>query len=68
MIEVFIMFLLESNEASQHFKIYETKNIHDSYSFWVIEASYIPFHCGILQFRIAFRVIKVQRIHPLYYE
>jgi len=61
------MFLLGSNEPSQHFKIYGTNNIHDSYSFWVIDASYIPSHFGNLQFGIAFRVIKAQQIHLLYY-
>ncbi|KEH35432.1 hypothetical protein MTR_3g090635 [Medicago truncatula] len=45
-----------SNEAS-HLKIHGTNNIHDSYSFRVIEASYIPSQCGNLQFRIAFRLV-----------
>jgi len=53
-----MMFLLGSNEASHLLKIHGTNNIHDSYSFRVIEASYIPSQCGNLQFRFALRVIK----------
>ncbi|RHN42700.1 hypothetical protein MtrunA17_Chr8g0379841 [Medicago truncatula] len=45
-----------------------SKNLNKQYPIWVVEASYIPSHCGSLQFRIAFIVINAQRIHLLYYE